>query len=75
KDAEQQQPEVTASYSVPPQVQDVELQEAQLRGAFASQQQNRYGESWQEASEPDDVDALQQAQLARQFADQQQQRY
>jgi S-DNA-T family DNA segregation ATPase FtsK/SpoIIIE len=75
KDAEQQQPEVTASYSVPPQEQDVELQEAQLREAFASQQQNRYGESWQEASEPDDGDALQQAQLARQFADQQQQRY
>ena len=75
KDAEQQQPEVTASYSVPPQEQDVELQEAQLREAFASQQQNRYGESWQEASEPDDEHALQQAQLARQFADQQQQRY
>lgn len=75
KDAEQQQPEVTASYSVPPQEEDVELQEAQLREAFASQQQNRYGESWQDASEPDDEDALQQAQLARQFADQQQQRY
>ncbi|WP_455851970.1 DNA translocase FtsK 4TM domain-containing protein [Pantoea endophytica] len=75
KDAEQQQPEVTASYSAPPQEEDVELQEAQLREAFASQQQNRYGESWQDASEPDDEDALQQAQLARQFADQQQQRY
>ena len=75
KDAEQQQPEVTASYSVPPQEDDVELQEAQLREAFASQQQNRYGESWQGASEPEDEDALQQAQLARQFADQQQQRY
>ena len=75
KDAEQQQPEVTASYSVPPQEEDVELQEAQLREAFASQQQNRYGESWQDASEPDDEDVLQQAQLARQFADQQQQRY
>lgn len=75
KDAEQQQPEVTASYSVPPQEDDVELQEAQLREAFASQQQNRYGESWQDASEPEDEDALQQAQLARQFADQQQQRY
>jgi S-DNA-T family DNA segregation ATPase FtsK/SpoIIIE len=75
KDAEQQQPEVTASYSVPPQEDDVELQEAQLREAFASQQQNRYGESWQDTSEPEDEDALQQAQLARQFADQQQQRY
>lgn len=75
KDAEQQQPEVTASYSVPPHEDDVELQEAQLREAFASQQQNRYGESWQDASEPEDEDALQQAQLARQFADQQQQRY
>jgi S-DNA-T family DNA segregation ATPase FtsK/SpoIIIE len=75
KDAEQQQPEVTASYSVPSQEDDGELQEAQLREAFASQQQNRYGESWQDASEPEDEDALQQAQLARQFADQQQQRY
>ncbi|MRS19305.1 cell division protein FtsK [Enterobacteriaceae bacterium RIT692] len=75
KDAEQQQPEVTASYSVPPQEDDVELQEAQLREAFASQQQNRYGESWQDTAEPEDEDALQQAQLARQFADQQLQRY
>ncbi len=75
KDAEQQQPEVTASYSAPSQEDDVELQEAQLREAFASQQQNRYGESWQDAREPEDEEALQQAQLARQFADQQQQRY
>ncbi|KNC15576.1 cell division protein FtsK [Pantoea sp. RIT-PI-b] len=75
KDAEQQQPEMTASFSAPSHEDDVELQEAQLRDAFASQQQNRYGESWQDVREPEDEDALQQAQLARQFADQQQQRY
>ena len=75
KEAEQQQPEVTASYSATSHEDDVELQEAQLREAFQSQQQNRYGESWQNVAEPEDEDALQQAQLARQFADQQQQRY
>ncbi|MFJ5158084.1 DNA translocase FtsK 4TM domain-containing protein [Pantoea sp. NPDC088449] len=75
KEAEQQQPEVTASYSATSHEDDVALQEAQLREAFQSQQQNRYGESWQNVAEPEDEDALQQAQLARQFADQQQQRY
>ncbi|ERK18491.1 Cell division protein FtsK [Pantoea sp. AS-PWVM4] len=49
------------------------LQEAQLRDAFQSQQQQRYGESWH--TDAEDEDALQQAQLARQFAEQQQQRY
>jgi S-DNA-T family DNA segregation ATPase FtsK/SpoIIIE len=78
KDAEQQQPAVTASFSAASRddhEDDVAMQEAQLRDAFESQQQNRYGESWHDAREPEDEDALQQAQLARQFVDQQQQRY
>ncbi|WP_343554579.1 DNA translocase FtsK 4TM domain-containing protein [Pantoea sp.] len=75
KEAEQQQPEVSASYSAPAHEDDVAMQEAQLREAFQSQQQDRYGDRWQDVQEPEDEDALQQAQLARQFADQQQQRY
>ncbi|MDF7784423.1 DNA translocase FtsK 4TM domain-containing protein [Pantoea stewartii] len=52
------------------------LQQAELRQAFQSEQQQRYGESWQQddAHEDDEL-ALQQASLARQFAQQQQQRY
>ncbi|WP_210494587.1 DNA translocase FtsK 4TM domain-containing protein [Pantoea ananatis] len=52
------------------------LQQAELRQAFQSEQQQRYGESWQqdEQSEDDEL-ALEQASLARQFAEQQQQRY
>ena len=49
------------------------LQQAKLREAFQSGQQQRYGENWQQ--EEEDEDALQQASLARQFAEQQQQRY
>jgi len=49
------------------------LQQAELREAFQSGQQQRYGESWQQDEE--DEEALQQASLARQFAEQQQQRY
>ncbi len=75
KDAEQLQPEVSASFSEPAHEDDVALQEAQLREAFQSQQEQRYGESWQPQSEPDEEEAQQQAQLARQFAEQQQQRY
>jgi DNA segregation ATPase FtsK/SpoIIIE, S-DNA-T family len=51
------------------------LQQAQLRDAFQSQQEQRYGESWHTEAEAEDEEALQQAQLARQFAEQQQQRY
>nr|WP_310616237.1 DNA translocase FtsK 4TM domain-containing protein [Pantoea cypripedii] len=51
------------------------LQQAQLRDAFQSQQQQRYGESWHTEAAAEDEEALQQAQLARQFAEQQQQRY
>jgi len=51
------------------------LEEAQLREAFQSQQQQRYGESWEQQPEEDDEEAHHQAQLASQFAAQQQQRY
>ncbi|OON40871.1 cell division protein FtsK [Izhakiella australiensis] len=46
-------------------------QEAALREAFLSQQQQRYGEELTD----EDEEALQQAALARQFAEQQRQRY
>ena len=53
---------------------DAEAQEqAQLRAAFASQQQQRYGESWQQDEEHEE--AAEHAALAQQFASQQQQRY
>ena len=52
------------------------LQQAELRHAFQSEQQQRYGESWQQDEQHEDDElALQQASLARQFAEQQQQRY
>ncbi|MGC0906261.1 DNA translocase FtsK 4TM domain-containing protein [Pantoea agglomerans] len=50
------------------------LQQAELRQAFQSEQQQRYGTSWQQ-DEEDEQDAQQQDALARQFAEQQQQRY
>ncbi|NBB55318.1 cell division protein FtsK [Pantoea vagans] len=50
------------------------LQQAELRQAFQSEQQQRYGTSWQQ-DEQDEQDAQQQDALARQFAEQQQQRY
>ncbi|MGC0810490.1 DNA translocase FtsK 4TM domain-containing protein [Pantoea agglomerans] len=49
-------------------------QQAELRQAFQSEQQQRYGTSWQQ-DEEDEQDAQQQDALARQFAEQQQQRY
>uniref|UniRef100_UPI00289AB6E7 DNA translocase FtsK n=1 Tax=Pantoea septica TaxID=472695 RepID=UPI00289AB6E7 len=49
-------------------------EQAQLRDAFASQQQ-RYGESWQQEEEAEAQEAIEQAALAQQFAAQQQQRY
>ncbi|MBW1253472.1 cell division protein FtsK [Pantoea allii] len=52
------------------------LQQAELRHAFQSEQQQRYGERWQQDEQHEDDElALQQASLARQFAEQQQQRY
>lgn len=76
EEAEQQLPEMTATYHEPQHLQeeDAAVQEAQLREAYASQQQQRYGESWEPQPEEDD-EALHQAQLANQFAAQQQQRY
>lgn len=50
------------------------MQQAELRQAFQSEQQQRYGTSWQQDDE-DEQEAQQQAALARQFAEQQQQRY
>lgn len=50
------------------------LQQAELRQAFQSEQQQRYGTSWQQ-DEEDEQDAQQQEALGRQFAEQQQQRY
>lgn len=50
------------------------LQQDELRQAFQSEQQQRYGASWQQEDE-DEQEAQQQAALARQFAEQQQQRY
>ncbi|ORM64434.1 cell division protein FtsK [Pantoea rodasii] len=76
EEAEQQMPEMTATYHEPSHdhEDDAALQEAQLRAAFASQQQQRYAESEQYQPE-DDEEALHQAQLANQFAAQQQHRY
>lgn len=71
--AEAEQPaEAHAEWSE--QQQQAEEQ-AQLRDAFASQQQQRYGESWQQEEEPEAEEAIEQAALAQQFAAQQQQRY
>ncbi|WP_294902029.1 DNA translocase FtsK 4TM domain-containing protein [Tatumella sp. UBA2305] len=54
--------------------EQADIEQAELRQAFAAQQTQRYGFSESEESH-DDEDALQQAALARQFAEQQQQRY
>ncbi|MGK3123530.1 DNA translocase FtsK 4TM domain-containing protein [Candidatus Pantoea formicae] len=77
EEAESSLPEMTATYHEPQHEQedDAALQQAQLRQAFESQQQQRYGESWDEQPAEDDEEALHQAQLANQFAAQQQQRY
>ncbi|WP_292990514.1 DNA translocase FtsK 4TM domain-containing protein [Pantoea sp.] len=61
------------SVSTAPDTEEA-LQQAELRQAFQSEQQQRYGTSWQQ-DEEDEQDAQQQDALARQFADQQQQRY
>ncbi|ORM69270.1 DNA translocase FtsK 4TM domain-containing protein [Pantoea rwandensis] len=77
EEAEPPLPEMTATYHEPQhdQEDDAALEQAQLRQAFESQQQQRYGESWDEQPEEDDEETLHQAQLANQFAAQQQQRY
>ena len=61
------------SVSAAPDAEEA-LQQAELRQAFQSEQQQRYGTSWQQ-DEEDEQDAQQQDALARQFAEQQQQRY
>ncbi len=61
------------SVSTAPDTEEA-LQQAELRQAFQSEQQQRYGTSWQQ-DEEDEQDAQQEDLLARQFADQQQQRY
>lgn len=61
------------SVSTAPDAEEA-LQQAELRQAFESEQQQRYGTSWQQ-DEEDEQDAQQQDALARQFAEQQQQRY
>jgi len=64
------------SVSVAPVEAEAEeaMQQAELRQAFQSEQQQRYGTGWQQDDE-DEQEAQQQAALARQFAEQQQQRY
>ncbi|EFM19576.1 MULTISPECIES: DNA translocase FtsK 4TM domain-containing protein [Pantoea] len=61
------------SVSAAPDAEEA-LQQAELRQAFQSEQQQRYGTSWQQ-DEEDEQDAQHQDALARQFAEQQQQRY
>jgi len=61
------------SVSTAPDTEEA-LQQAELRQAFQSEQQQRYGTSWQQ-DEEDEQDAQQEDALARQFAAQQQQRY
>lgn len=63
----------TGAVSTAPDAEEA-LQQAELRQAFESEQQQRYGTSWQQ-DEEDEQDAQQQHALARQFAEQQQQRY
>ena len=64
-------PEISQDFY--PAEEETAQQEAQLREAFQTQQQQRYGESWQQHE--DDEEAHHQAALARQFAEQQQTRY
>ncbi|SUB07872.1 DNA translocase FtsK 4TM domain-containing protein [Pantoea agglomerans] len=70
---EETEPVSAGSVSSAPDAEEV-LQQAELRQAFQSEQQQRYGTSWQQ-DEEDEQDAQQQDALARQFAEQQQQRY
>ncbi|MCU5775007.1 DNA translocase FtsK 4TM domain-containing protein [Erwiniaceae bacterium BAC15a-03b] len=72
-DLQQAMPSSTATFEQVDEDEQAQMQESQLREAFMTQQQQRYGEEF--AAEPDDEEALQQAMLARQFAEQQQQRY
>jgi len=76
KAEEQQRADAVAQpVDAEPAWQEEDAQEqAQLRAAFASQQQQRYGESWQPQQEEHE-EAAEQAALAQQFAAQQQQRY
>ncbi|WP_337030339.1 DNA translocase FtsK 4TM domain-containing protein [Pantoea agglomerans] len=67
------EPVSAGSVSSAPDAEEA-LQQAELRQAFQSEQQQRYGTSWQQ-DEEDEQDAQQQDALARQFAEQQQQRY
>ncbi|MBD8183129.1 DNA translocase FtsK 4TM domain-containing protein [Pantoea agglomerans] len=70
---EETEPVSAGSVSSAPDAEGA-LQQAELRQAFQSEQQQRYGTSWQQ-DEEDEQDAQQQDALARQFAEQQQQRY
>lgn len=76
-DSEQLQPEShhTSLPSQPDRDDEAALQEAELRQAFAAQQQARYGDDPQHQPDEDQAEALHQAQLAQQFAATQQQRY
>ncbi|AMG58103.1 DNA translocase FtsK 4TM domain-containing protein [Pantoea vagans] len=71
--AEERETASATSVSTVPDAEEA-LQQAELRQAFQSEQQQRYGTSWQQ-DEEDEQDAQQQDALARQFAEQQQQRY
>ncbi|MDY0899884.1 DNA translocase FtsK 4TM domain-containing protein [Pantoea agglomerans] len=70
---EETEPVSAGSVSSAPDAEEA-LQQAELRQAFQSEQQQRYGTSWQQ-DEEDEQDAQHQDALARQFAEQQQQRY
>ncbi|MBO0636785.1 DNA translocase FtsK 4TM domain-containing protein [Pantoea agglomerans] len=70
---EETEPVSAGSVSSAPDAEEA-LQQAELRQAFQSEQQQRYGTSWQQ-DEEDEQDAQQQDALARQFAEHQQQRY
>lgn len=63
-----------AASDLPTQEAEEAQQQAELRQAFQSEQQQRYGAGWQQDDE-EEQEAQQQAALARQFAEQQQQRY
>jgi S-DNA-T family DNA segregation ATPase FtsK/SpoIIIE len=52
-----------------------EMEQHELARQFAAQQQQRYGEEYEDDSLQQDEDEAEQAELARQFAAQQQQRY
>lgn len=52
-----------------------EMEQHELARQFAAQQQQRYGEEYEDNSLQQDADEAEQAELARQFAAQQQQRY